>query len=416
MSLDQCKVPKLWKESIVVPVAKTRTPRELNDFRPVALTSLVMKSFERLVKKELLQRVGEALDPMQFAYRSRMGVEDAQITLLNLLYKHLEGPGTHARLLFMDFSSAFNSIQPHVLARKLLNHFSLDVNFVAWIVDFLTCRSQKVRVNGFLSEQRSSSTGSPQGCVLSPLLYILYTNDCRSQHEDRYILKFADDTVIISLLQNDESEHGPVVNEFVSWCDEAFLQLNTSKTKDMAIDFRRKVSNPPTQTSIKGSNIEIVEQYKYLGTVIDKDLKFNLNSDMVCKKGQQRLYFLRKLNSFNVDRKMMSLFYKSFIESILTFALIAWFGNLNIRNKNNINSIVKAASKVMGVPQTQLAVIYDRQVLRKARAILANTGHPLHREFESLPSGRRFRVPRAKCNRSRNSFVSRAITLLNHDM
>lgn len=86
---------------------------------------------------------------MQFAYRSRMGVEDAQTVLLNLLYKHLEGSGTYARLLFMHFSSAFNTMQPHVLARKLLNHFNLDVNFVAWIVDFLTCQSQRVRVNDF---------------------------------------------------------------------------------------------------------------------------------------------------------------------------------------------------------------------------------------------------------------------------
>ncbi len=56
------------------------------------------------------------------------------------------------------------------------------------------------------------STGSPQGCVLSPLLYILYTNDCVSRHRDRFILKFADDTVIVSLLTGDENSHGPVVS------------------------------------------------------------------------------------------------------------------------------------------------------------------------------------------------------------
>ena len=96
-------------------MAKSGTPKVLNDLRPVALTSLVMKSFERLVKRELITMLEEALDPMQFTYRAGMGVENASITL----YKHLEGPGTHARLLFMDFSSAFNTIQSHILAWKL---------------------------------------------------------------------------------------------------------------------------------------------------------------------------------------------------------------------------------------------------------------------------------------------------------
>ena len=59
---------------------------------------------------------------------------------------------------------------------------------------------------------------------LPPLLYTLCTNDCISQHEDRHVLKFADDTVIIHLLHHDESQLGPVVDEFVRWCDEAFLQ------------------------------------------------------------------------------------------------------------------------------------------------------------------------------------------------
>ena len=76
MSLEQRKVPKAWKESIIVPVAKGNSVNTLNDFRPVALTSLVMKSFERIVKRLLLFRVGGALDPGQFAYRASRGVEE----------------------------------------------------------------------------------------------------------------------------------------------------------------------------------------------------------------------------------------------------------------------------------------------------------------------------------------------------
>lgn len=136
MSVNQQRVLRSWKDSTVIPVAKTKHPKALNDFRPVALTSLVMKSFERLMKDALLPHLQPMLDPLQFAYRASRGVEDATATLLNLVFKHLEGSKTFARLLFVDFSSAFNTIQPHILIDKLVNQFSLDFNVAGWILDF----------------------------------------------------------------------------------------------------------------------------------------------------------------------------------------------------------------------------------------------------------------------------------------
>ncbi len=90
LSLAQHKVPKLWKESIVVPVAKNKSPKELNDLRPVALTSLVMKTFEQLLKQILTDKVQGLLNPMQFAYQVDRGVDDATTNLLNYLYKDLK--------------------------------------------------------------------------------------------------------------------------------------------------------------------------------------------------------------------------------------------------------------------------------------------------------------------------------------
>ena len=114
--------------------------------------------------------------------------------LLNSLYHHLEGPLTLARLLIIDFYSAFNTIQPQLLVEKLLSDFNFDMNIIGWILDLMTERSQCVRVNGVLSDKLHSSTGSPHGCVLSPILYILYTNSCQSKFENRHIIKFANDS------------------------------------------------------------------------------------------------------------------------------------------------------------------------------------------------------------------------------
>ena len=74
----------------------------LNNFRPAALTSLVMKSLEKRIKKDVQCQIENSLDTLQFAYRAKRGVEDATLTRLNFLYKYLEGPKTHATLPFID--------------------------------------------------------------------------------------------------------------------------------------------------------------------------------------------------------------------------------------------------------------------------------------------------------------------------
>ncbi|KAF7655799.1 hypothetical protein LDENG_00050610, partial [Lucifuga dentata] len=77
------------------------------------------------------------------------------------------------------------------------------------------------------------------GCVLSPLLFSLYTNDCQSHYEGWYVIKFADDSVIVSLLGTSNNSHSPVVAMFSQWCDQSFLNINLLKTKEMSIDFRK---------------------------------------------------------------------------------------------------------------------------------------------------------------------------------
>ena len=364
-SLQIQHVPKCWKDAVVVPAPKTRCPKVQNDFRPIALTSLVMKTFEKLVRNEIVKKTQSDIDQFQFAYRPHRGVEDATVTMINMLCKHLGGKGTHAQLLFVDFSSAFNTIQPHILTERLLEQFDLSKNLVGWVLDFLTNRTQRVRVNGVLSDQICSSTGSPQGCVLSPLLFILYTNMCRSSREDRFILKYADDSVIVSLLQGNETGHGPVVQDFVDWCERSFLQMNISKTKNMYVDFR-KLPRAKEPTSINGQIVECVDNYKYLGTIIDSKLSFEANCEAVYKKANQRLHCLRKLSSFHIDRKMLTMFYRCFIESVLSFSLVSWFSNLPLKNKNSLNQIVRWASRLIGEPQLNLETLYIRQLQRLA--------------------------------------------------
>ncbi len=241
-SLELCEVPSCFKRSTIIPVPKKPKITGLNDYRPVALTSVVMKSFERLVLAYLKASTGLLLDPLQFAYRANRSVDDAVNMGLHFILQHLDRPGTYVRILFVDFSSAFNTFIPDTLQNKL-TQLSVPSSVCQWINSFLTDRQQLVRLGKFSSSTRTTSTGAPQGCVLSPLLFSLYTNECTSKDPSVKLLKFADDTTLIGLIQDgDESAYRQEVKELAVWCGLNNLELNTLKTVEMIVDFRR---NPP---------------------------------------------------------------------------------------------------------------------------------------------------------------------------
>ena len=155
-----------------------------------------MKSFEHVIKQRFMSILD--LDQHQFAYRQNRSTKDAFISLDHILRKHLEQPKSYARVLFVDFSSAFNTILPHILAERLSNQ-GVPVIFTKLIVSFLSNRTQRVHIGDHKSSNLESSTGCPQGCVLSPLLFSIYTDAIRSQHPNVHILKYADDMAIVGL-------------------------------------------------------------------------------------------------------------------------------------------------------------------------------------------------------------------------
>ena len=139
--------------------------------------------------------------------------------------------------------------------------------------------------------------------------------------------------------------------------------------------------------------------FKYLGSILDEKLTFNENTDYIAKKkAQQRLYLLRKLKSLDVSQNVLQLVYKSLIESVLTFNIVLWYGNLTVKNKGKLSRIVRTAEKVIGCRQNPLTSLYHTAVERKAQNIVSDPVHPLHSHFQKLPSGRRYRVPFARKN------------------
>ena len=126
--LDSMSVPRAWKSSIIIPVPKKPNVKQMNDFSPVALTLtfILAKCMERMVCSQLAVSVADRMDPLQFAYKARKGVEDACLILVNLIASQLDKSGSYVRVMFMDFSSAFNTVQPHLLIKRPLDLGPLD--------------------------------------------------------------------------------------------------------------------------------------------------------------------------------------------------------------------------------------------------------------------------------------------------
>ncbi|KAK1786847.1 hypothetical protein P4O66_017229, partial [Electrophorus voltai] len=161
ISLSCAVVPTCFKTTTIVPVPKKPTVSCLNDYRPIALTSIIMKCFERLVMRHIKTQLPPSLDPLQFMYHSNRSTDDAISTTLHLALTHLDKKGTYVRMLFIDFSSAFNTILPQHLIGKL-SLLGLNTSLCNWILDFLT-----------------------------------------AMHSSNHIIKFADDTTVVGLINTD---------------------------------------------------------------------------------------------------------------------------------------------------------------------------------------------------------------------
>ncbi len=208
-------------------------------------------------------------------------------------------------MLFVDYSSAFNTIVPATLVAKLQT-LGLNRSLCSWILDFLTGRSQVVRMGNNTSSPLILNTGAPQGCVLSPLLYSLYTHDCTATHSSNVIVKFADDTTVIGLItDNDETAYREEVSTLTKWCQENHLSLNIDKTKELVVDYRRQ-SREHTPITIDKTPVERVTSFKFLGVHITEDLTWSAHTDAVLKKAHQRLFFLRRLRKFGTSPRILS--------------------------------------------------------------------------------------------------------------
>ena len=156
-----------------------------------------------------------------------------------------------------------------------------------------------------------------------------------------------------------------------------------------------------------------MQSFKFLGVHISADLSWSVNTSALVKKAQQRLHFLRVLRREHLNAQLLVTFYRSTIESLLTYAVSVWHSSCTEADRKRLQRVANVAQKIIGCPLPSLSTIYGSRCLSRARGILKDTTHPGYHLFNLLPSGRRFRSIYARTNRLRDSFFPKAVTLLN---
>ncbi|KAM4620420.1 olfactory receptor 8I2-like [Polymixia lowei] len=164
---------------------------------------------------------------------------------------------------------------------------------------------------------------------------------------------------------------------------------------ELVVDFRRKAA-PPLPLNLGGTPVTSVESCRFLGITISRDLKWELNITTIMKKARKRMFFLRQLKKFRLPRTMMTQFYTSIIESILTYSIITWFPAATVKDKTRLQRVIRSAERVIGCPLPSLESLYNSRALRRVRKIMADPSHPGHNLSACFPTvdGYAFHGPR----------------------
>ena len=169
--------PDIWKRSKIVPIYKKDDPLSPENYRPVSIIPVLSKILERAKSKQMVKYLADngLIHPCHHAYRANHNTATALLQMYDSWINALES-GKLAGICLLDMSAAFDVVDHRLLLQKV-SAYGFQEDVVAWLESYLNNRAQAVSINGDISELINIQSGVPQGSILGPLLYTLYTNE-----------------------------------------------------------------------------------------------------------------------------------------------------------------------------------------------------------------------------------------------
>ena len=348
-SYQEGKLPTVWKEANITPIPKEKPISDINKhLRPISLTSAVSKLAEDfIVEKHIAPAILSIVDPAHFGGVPRSSTTHALISMVHKWSEATDGTGNVVRAVLFDYRKAFDLIDHHVLARKVML-LSVPSFVKKWILDFLSNRRQRVKLsNDCFSEWGRVPSGVPQGTKLGPWLFILMINDLKTPGTDCW--KYIDDTTISEVIcKGSMSSIQHSVDVVQNWSITNKLQLNDSKCKEIRFCFTRSNHTLPYDSVVvNGNQLEVVTHARILGLTVSSDLKWNKHILNTIKKANKRFYFIVQLKRAKVPTADLLNFYCTCIRQILEYCCQVYHYGLPSYLSNALERVQKRVMSII---------------------------------------------------------------------
>ena len=305
VSLQHSLLPESQKAAIVTPILKKHDldPDDVKSYRPISNLTFISKVIERIVASQLTGylQMNRLLPDHQSAYRQGHFMETALLKIFSDILDAADSAQV-TLLGLLDLSAAFDTVYHDILLTRLQKSYGVGGTALAWISSFIQGRQQSVTFNGHQSTRIQLKYGVPQGSVLGPLLFILYTSDVISIAASLGVgaHSYADDSQLyLHCLATDQSTAALRLAECIErvegWMKSNRLKLNSDKTQFLWLGSRQQLAKIDTKTmTIGGHRIESSTSAKNLGVTFDSELGMDLHVNSITRSC---FYQLRQLRS-----------------------------------------------------------------------------------------------------------------------
>lgn len=323
--------PNEWKLSLIKPLAKVKNPENFSDLRPITIISAISKVLEKTIQQQIYDYVTEnkIISDLQSGFRKKYSTTTTLANITDHLLYSLD-KGHASILVLLDFSKAFDTLDHTLLCAKLA-YFGFDTISVNFFRSYLTNRRQIVNLEDQYSNTCSITSGVPQGSVLGPILYLLYTADIFDCVNHMKIQSFADDTQLLysfdyKTIDTATKNVSGDLDSLTKYSKNHNLRLNANKSAVIyfASNAVRDALKRDLKFSLGGEPLPVVTQAKNLGLILDNNLRFKDHVTGLLKKSYTMLRLLYR-NIYILNFKLRKKLCETLVLPILSYCNIIYF-------------------------------------------------------------------------------------------